>query len=89
MIKLELTQSGGIMGKSLHASAKVDIDEDELLEMLKELERPVDRSMRDGLFHNITINGKQKMRIDAHQAKGKLKKILQGLIRDLKAVDAK
>lgn len=84
MIKIELTRSGGLLGKSLQSVTEVDMDEETVIKKLKNI-APVDNPYaRDDFYHSITINEQQTFPIDMGLLKGKLKKIITELEGNLK-----
>lgn len=87
MIKVQLKRSGGMLGKTLQSSAKVDMDETEIIKKLKAVAPAKNPYARDEFYHSITVNNKKTFPVDMAMVKGNLKKIIEGLEDDLKIDD--
>ena len=84
MLTIKLTRSGGQLGKKLHSSHQIDMDEQLLVKKLKSLAPEKIPLERDGIYHSLTINGKKTYPIDLGKLKGDLKKIVGRMEDDLK-----
>ncbi len=85
MTHIQLRRSGGQVGKTLQASKDIDMDENDLINNLKQILPVHDPLLRDDFSYKIVVNGKKTYPIDVSQLKGKLKKIVNALEADLSA----
>lgn len=84
MIKIELKRSGGMLGKTLQAESHVDMDEQLVVQTLKNIPASDNPDARDDFYHSITINENQTFPVDINLLKGKLKKVVTALQSNLK-----
>ena len=84
MISIQLKRSGGQLGKSLHATRDVDLEEADVVKELKQIAPAANPQARDDFYHSVSINGGESFPIDMSLLKGDLKKIITGLENDLK-----
>jgi hypothetical protein len=83
MIKIQLTRTGGFMGKTMQATIEVDLNKDTLLKKLIKILPTENPMARDSFYYNISIDGEKDFPIDITLVKGKVKKILEDMEENL------
>jgi hypothetical protein len=83
MIKIQLTRTGGFMGKTMQATKEVDLNKDTLLKKLIKILPTENPMARDSFYYNISIDGEKDFPIDITLVKGKVKKILEDMEENL------
>lgn len=82
-MNIQLTRSGGMLGKALQASGQFDVDEESITEQIKSLAPVENKGARDSFYYSLVINDEETYKIDITKATGEIKRIIDTLEENL------